>query len=95
MLIALLDCIQMSLFGCQSNKLILLEPKIGYHLVHLLQVHHLAPMLDRLGAWRPLLEWSSPLPLSYKRGVRGELKCYINLQGELLLQNHFCMCVKC
>ena len=32
--------------GFQSNQLTLLEPEIGYHLMHLLQVRHLAPKLE-------------------------------------------------
>ena len=37
-----------NLHGGLSNILTLLEPESGYQLMHLLQVHHLAPKLDDL-----------------------------------------------
>ena len=54
--------------------------------MHLLQVHLLAPTLDMLEAWRPMLEKEVLLPSSCEMGARGE-HIAKSLQGELKMSN--------
>ena len=85
-LIAMLECFHLNVFGSKSNVLILLEPLGGYQMLYLLQVHPLALVLEALEAWRPLhkrdffaakLSKGQLEVIIFAKSLQGELQCQI------------------